>query len=221
MGKNRELKRMGHICMIFFLALLATISLNSYSAKRLLSFKDIMMFKEILDPLISDDGNWVVYNSQPDRGNGEVIVTNVNTRESFVIDRGNKPVISKDGKWVASFIKPDALKMEKAKKKEKLKQGMVLLETSTGKKISFEKIKEFSFSDNSRWLLYHRFPEEENLKKDDKYERAIDTMHEPVGQFLDRHYGRNIIIVGIPPIDADDGEPEDESKQFLPVPAKK
>ncbi|MCI0470035.1 MAG: hypothetical protein L0Y73_00080, partial [Candidatus Aminicenantes bacterium] len=124
-----------------------------------------MKFKEINDAVISDDGNWVLYNCQPGRGNGEVIVYNAESGKSFVIKQGYKPAITKDGKWAAAFIKPDALALEKTNEKEKPKQALVLLETANGKITTIERIKGFAFSDNSAWLVYQLLPDEEKTKE--------------------------------------------------------
>ena len=160
------------------LVLFYGLTLSSDTAKKkVLTFQDIMEFKEINNAAMSADGEWVVYNAQPDRGNGEVIVYGVSSDKSFTIERGIKPVISKDGKWAAALIKPDALTLEKAKKKDKPEQGMTLLETTTGKITTFEKIKKFAFSDDSRRLVYQFLPEKEKEEEEEEEEEE-DTGEE-------------------------------------------
>jgi len=128
--------------------------------KKALTFQDVMKFKAILDAVISENGSWVAYTAQPDRGDGEVKIHATTGNKVFTIERGCKPVFSKDSSWVAVVIKPKAVELEKAKK-EKPKEGMVLLETSTGEASHFEKVERFAFSDNSKWLVYQHFREEE------------------------------------------------------------
>jgi hypothetical protein len=149
-----------------------------------------MKFKEIFNPSISDDGNWVVYNAQPDRGNGEVIVYDTGSAKSHVIARGSRPVITYDGKWTAAFLKPDALTMEKTKKKEKLKQGLALLETVSGKTTSWKRVKKFAFSDDSKWLALQFFPEEEDEKNDkagDEKKKKKSEWDEKAATLILRH----------------------------------
>lgn len=45
--------------------------------KKALTGTDIMKFREIHNPVISDDGKWVAYNAQPDRGDEERIVQSI------------------------------------------------------------------------------------------------------------------------------------------------
>ena len=148
-------------CIVMLIVLSTCLLLPAEHVKRALTFQDIMKFKEIHDAAISGDGNWVVYNAQPDRGNGEVIVYHSLSGKSFTIARGCKPAVTKNGKWAAAFLKPDALTLENTKKKEELKQGLTLIETSSGKRTSWERVKEFAFSDDSKWLAVHFFPEDE------------------------------------------------------------
>ncbi len=169
MIRGNRLGKIRFLALFFLLVFLYGLSLSADSAKKALTFQDIMKFKEIHDAIISEHGRWVVYHAQPDRGNGEVLVHDVDNKRSFTIKRGEKPIITKDGKWVAAAVQPDALALEKAKDKEKLKPGMAILETATGKATNFERVKEFAFSDDSKWLVYHLYPDEEKTQeKNDK-----------------------------------------------------
>lgn len=155
--------------LIVFIALFApasTLSGTVNTEKKPLTLQDIMKFKAIQNPEISEKGDWVVYNTKPDRGNGEAIAYSINTGKTFTIHRGDKPVITTDSRWVATAVRPDAQELEKASKKKKPKTGMALLDTTSGELISFEKVKGFTFSVDSQWLVYRLFPEEK--EKDEK-----------------------------------------------------
>ena len=150
--------------------------------KRPLTVQDIMKFKSINDPIISEDGMWVAYSEQPDRGYGEVVVYHMtDKKEPFkLISMGKKPKISKDSRWIALLIAPDPKELEKEEKEndEKLKTDMALLNTSSGEIIYFDKVKSFAFSENSQWLVYQCCPlkkkkedvtnKEKTLKRDNK-----------------------------------------------------
>lgn len=168
---------------IFVFSLLSVFLLISlYAAnipKKALTFQDIMKFKDIENPVISEDGLWLAYSLQPDRGDGEAQVHGLKTEKVFSIERGTSPVISKDSRWVAVIVKPKAEEMEKAEK-EKPKQGMALLETMTGNIIQFEKIESFAFSDDSKWLACLQFKEEEKLEKKEKKELEEKPETKPV-----------------------------------------
>jgi hypothetical protein len=148
----------------------STLSATPNTEKKPLTLQDMMKFKSIQNPGISEKGDWVIYNTSSDRGNGEAIAYSVNTGKTFTIPRGDKPIITKDSRWVAAVIQPDAQELEKASKKEKPKPGMALLDNFSGEIISVEKVKGFTFSDDSQWLVYRLYPEEEKEKEKQKSE---------------------------------------------------
>ena len=152
---------------VLFLGIILVSQATESEQKKALTFQDVMKFKEIRNPVISEDGLWVTYSSQPDRGDGEVVVYGIKKGKVFTVERGNSPVISKNSRWVAMAVKPKAVELEKAKKK-KPKQGIALLETTTGNVAHFEKVKSFAFSDDSKWFAYLKFEEEEKPKEAEK-----------------------------------------------------
>jgi dipeptidyl aminopeptidase/acylaminoacyl peptidase len=169
------IKRFTNTCIIFLMVFIwvSIVPLIADANRKPLSLQDIMKFKGIHDPIISEKGDWVVYNTKPDRGNGEIIATHIATNKTYSIERGAKPAITKDSRWVAAVVQPDEVELEKATKKRKPKPGMALLETSTGKIITVEKVKGFSFSDDSVWLLYQLYPEKEKEDKQDKDKKKM------------------------------------------------
>lgn len=193
----RKKARKISMMIILFLVIFLVGNSTETALKRVLTFQDIMKFKEIRNPVISEDGLWVAYCAQPDRGDGEVKVHGLKDVKVFTVERGEKPFISKNSRWVVMAVKPKAVELEK-KAKKKPKQGMALLETITGKVINFEKVEKFSFSDDSRWLAYLHFKEEEKPKKDEKSkteektkpsnEKEKDKKKEKVGSTLVLHH---------------------------------
>jgi len=179
---NRKHKRLYIRSILVFMSGLflgGLITFNSLYAqapkkiKRPLTVQDIMQFKTIQDPLISEDGKWLVYNSQPDRGNGEVMVYDLTgePRAYERIPRGKKPAVSKDGRWIAALVEPDAKELEKEEKKDenngdKNKTGAALLDTVTGKLLNFENVKTFAFSEDSQWMVCLCYPQKEKASKD-------------------------------------------------------
>ncbi len=135
--------------------------------KKILTFEDVMKFKEIRNPVISENGLWLAYGIQPDRGDGEAVVHGLKSGAKFVVARGHQPQITKDTKWVAMIVRPKAVEMEKAQK-DRPKQGMAILETATGEVKHVEKVQSFAFADNSRWIAYlHHKEEGKPQKKED------------------------------------------------------
>lgn len=164
---------MKRICRPFPLFILMTCLLTFSpifsQQKKPLTFPDIMKFRSISEAVISEDGLWVAYTAQPDRGDGELKIQSTKEEKSFSIEQGSMPLFSKDALWLAAIVKPKAVEVEKAKK-EKPKQGMALLEIRSGQVRRFEKVEKFSFSNDSGWLAYQLFKEEEKKEEKQKEE---------------------------------------------------
>jgi len=143
--------------------------------KKALTYTDMMQFKHIQNPVISEDGAFLAYGLQPDRGDGEARIHEIKDGKIFSVDRGSDPKISKNSKWVAMLIKPKAVDMEKAEK-EKPKQGITILDTQTGETKQYEKVQKFSFSDDSRWMAIHFFKEDK--KPEDKENKNSEQKSE-------------------------------------------
>lgn len=125
--------------------------------KKALTFTDIMKFRQIESPVISDDGKWVSYVLQPDRGDGEAMIHSLESGKVFAIPRGVKPVFSKNARWVAMGVKPTAVEIEKKEKdKDAPKVGMALVNTGTGDTVQVPAVQSFTFSEDSRWLVYSK-----------------------------------------------------------------
>ncbi|NIM12441.1 MAG: prolyl oligopeptidase family serine peptidase [Candidatus Aminicenantes bacterium] len=130
------------VCIFIFTSL---FPLNADTGKQPLTLRDIMTFKSLRDAFISEDGKWVVYHVKPDRGDGEVIVYNIASRKTTIIQPGQKPVMTADSRWVAAAVEPG---------ERKPNITMVLLDTLTSQHFTFENVKSFTFSANSQWLIY-------------------------------------------------------------------
>ncbi len=135
-------------------------------AKKALTFQDVMTFKALRNPSISDDGRWVAFAAQPDRGDGEVRIRGVSSDKLHVIERGANPVLSKDSRWAACIVRPSAVDLEKPAK-DRPKQGMALLNLGDGRVTNIANVERFSFSDDAKWLAYKLYKEE---KKEEKKE---------------------------------------------------
>ncbi len=142
------------------------VSVNGYSQKkRALELTDIMQFRQIGSPAISDNGNWVAHAAVPDRGDPDMLVYSADGKTSFKIPLADKPLISPDEQWVAAVRPVPAEEQEKSAngksngKENGPKPGMALLNLLTGEQSEYKNIKSFSFSNNGKWLIYHSFLE--------------------------------------------------------------
>ena len=129
---------------------------------RALTFQDIMKFKAIETPSLSDDGLWVAYATQPDRGDGEAVIRSTQSGTVYTIERGGRATFSTDARWVAVIVKPKAADLEgKTEEKDKPKQGLVLLNIASGDTLQWAGVDRVAFSGDSRWLAYLSFQPEE------------------------------------------------------------
>ena len=126
-----------------------------------------MKFEDIKSPVISADGNWVAYGVWPEVGDGEVVVKSVNGRHEFTVERGERPQISTDGKWVGVLVQPPYIEAQNAGRNGP-RQGLTLLNTSTGETTEFEEVRNFSFSNDGRWVTINHHQTEEVSKGDFK-----------------------------------------------------
>lgn len=161
---------------LLVMAILATLAQSVEQGKKPLTFGEMMKFRAIVDPVISDNGRWVAFATRPDRGDGDVRVFSAEGETRFTIDRGGKPAFSSDSRWLVASLSPKALDLEK-EAKDRPKPGLVLLELTQGELVSWEKVEDYSFSADSSWLAYRRFKEEE--KKEEKPKKGEGESAEP------------------------------------------
>jgi len=118
-----------------------------------ITFQDLMKFRAIGGPVISEDGTVVAYGLQPDRGDGGGVVHELATNRTIRVALGGSPVISKNGRFVAMVLKVAFADSEKTGK-ERPKPGMAIVNVSTGNVTTISNVDRFAFSDDSRWLAY-------------------------------------------------------------------
>lgn len=138
------------------------------------TMEEAVKFQYIRGNNISYYGKWVSYDVMPDWGNGYTkIVRTMDTTKNFTIERGANGAFSNDELWFACFVRPKLVDQENAKTpKDKPKSSLALLNLETGTSKNFEKVKKFTFSENSKWLVYES---DEEIEKDKKLK------HKPLG----------------------------------------
>jgi len=130
--------------------------------KKSLEVTDLMKFRQINRPSISEDGKWVLFASVPDRGDPEVQIHDSDGKQHYQIPLSRDPVISRDGRWVAAArtIPAEVLHHpDSAGRKDEYREGMILLETATGVQDTFFRVKSFRFTNDSHWILIHHHPD--------------------------------------------------------------
>ena len=167
--------------------------------KRPLTFTDLMKLREIEQPSISADGNWIAFTAEPDRGDPEVIVRAVDADTRHVIPLASNPVISPRGTHVAARLNPSMAQQEAAGRDDAPRRGLALLTTATGDLVEQEDVQRFAFSADGRWLAIHRFApreDEENAAASTPPEEAAGgSGQERGGDAGDREPGTVLVLL--------------------------
>ena len=169
----------------FLLASASIVSVGAYAATdaqlshKAITNNDIMKFESLKQPVISATGKLLAVEVSPDRGDSHGLVQSLTSSKKFIVKGGSKPQVSHDGRFVAFSIDTPLLEKEVAssKEKKKLKSGMALLDTQTGKEQRFERVKEFSFNQSGTHLAVWFEPKEAD-KSDDKDNTVVDKSAE-------------------------------------------
>jgi dipeptidyl aminopeptidase/acylaminoacyl peptidase len=143
-------------------------ALSQADGPRALSLADVMAWKRIQTPVVSNDGQWFAYRVTPAEGDAEVVVRNLKDGKEQHFPAGDSVAaggqtgltLSENSRWVAFNTSPttkEAKAQKKAKKQIPVK--VTLVELATGKKVEFEKIRRFAFSGEAAGVLaLHRSP---------------------------------------------------------------
>lgn len=168
----------------FFLLLCAVSGLtwaaNETASAKPVELKDILGWKRIQSPVVSNDGQWMAYQLAPNEGDAEVVVRSVRDGKESRFPIGEIPTpnlnfaagpppaapanlaFSDDSKYVAFTVYPAQKEAKKLKKDRKpLTNKVLLVELATGKKTEFERTRRFAFNGKrGGWLAVLRTPAE-------------------------------------------------------------
>ena len=138
--------------------LLVCAGLSGYSVAQTdtspLTLTDIMHFETLAKPVLSENGLVLAVEAEPDRGDSRTIVRHLAAEKSFDLIGASKPMVSPNGRFVAMTKAVSLLEQETLdeKSKKKLKAGLILLDTQTGKERLFERVKSAEFSHSGSHL---------------------------------------------------------------------
>ncbi len=120
------------------LSLLFSILLSANAQnQRPLSGDDILKWNRITEKLISNDGEYVVYKTEPWKGDSKLFISNNKGKEITSFDYATSAKITHDSKFVVFTIKPPAdtirqLKLRKTKKDDMPKNELGIYDLETG-----------------------------------------------------------------------------------------
>ncbi|WP_395137863.1 prolyl oligopeptidase family serine peptidase [Armatimonas sp.] len=125
--------------------------------KRPLKHYDYELWKSIQSQQLARDGKWVVYGIAPAEGDGTLFIRSTAGATEYKIPRGRTPQLTPDSRFVVFSIAPLFAESEKARKDKKpaLPSALGILDLTTGKTETIEKVRRFTLaSEGSRWLAY-------------------------------------------------------------------
>lgn len=135
---------------IILLTILSTFTF----AKRQISFEDILRFEDLNSPSITDNGKWVTYRFDKQRGNNTFIIQSTETDKKIVLERGKYAQYSNDTKWFAIKTDVDFIKQLNLDKNKDLKASLELINTTNDYKKTIDNVSGFNLTKNGKWLAY-------------------------------------------------------------------
>jgi len=148
--------------LTLFISIGFLAALSQADGPRSLGLADVLAWKRIQSPAVSNDGEWFAYRVLPAEGNAEVVIRNLKTGKEQRFPAGDAvaaagptaAAISDDSRWVAFNVSPTTKEAKTMKKgKKPIPTKVVLVELATGKKTEFEKIRRFAFSGEASTVL--------------------------------------------------------------------
>jgi dipeptidyl aminopeptidase/acylaminoacyl peptidase len=117
-------------------------------------------WKSLGSAVISDDGNWVTYEINPQQGDGWLYICNILSGKKDSVFCAARATLSPDSKYIVYQIKPTYAETRKAKKdkaKEDMmpKNSMGIRLLQENELVNIKRVKSFSLPEsNSLWMAY-------------------------------------------------------------------
>ncbi|MCK4464605.1 MAG: S9 family peptidase [Bacteroidales bacterium] len=127
-------------------------------------------WKDIRNTIISNDGKWISYEINPQKGDGWLYLMNLETNRLDSVSRGYTARFSPNTNFLAFKIKPPfsvtrQAKKEKMKKEKMPKDSLGIWILTDLSLLKFERVKSYKIpEENTSWIVYHL--EKELIKKD-------------------------------------------------------
>ncbi|MBT6006652.1 MAG: hypothetical protein HOG79_13105, partial [Prolixibacteraceae bacterium] len=172
---------------IKLLLILLAISLNLLAqqvAKKPLKIEDFKDWNTIVNEKISNNGEYISFEINPQKGDGNLIVKNGEGTDT--IPRGNKAAFGSENNFIVFHIKQPEDKIRKAKKdkvqKDKMpKDSLGIYVFANDSAVKFPKVKSFKIpEENAEWVAIIIEPEQE--KKDTTQKEVTKKGKKPIKQ---------------------------------------
>lgn len=166
------------------LNLLLTIMLlfaaaKSHAQKPALTWKDVSKWTYNRATTLSPDGQWIAWPTGPSEGDLKVVIRKTMDTTNFTYPIGataGTVVFTKDSKFAAFRVSAKDAEAKAARKTNKpLYDKLTVVSLPENKSTSFEKVKNFSFSENGNWLVV-QFMAAETAPKDPTAPKGTDAL---------------------------------------------
>ena len=138
------------------------------------TFEDAMKFEILRNPRVptrvSNNGKWVGYEIQKDRGDITACINSTSDTTKFQVENGRGITFSNNSNWAAMTIHPNQMEVENAKTpRDRPNNSLKLINLQTKEKFDAEDLQSFKFSEDSRWMAYQLRLSDANKPKMDKF----------------------------------------------------
>ncbi len=148
------------IRMLPIVALIATLNLSAQE-KIPMDHSVYEMWKNLKNIQLSENGVFLLYEVNPEQGDGELIMSDLETNEEIKIPRAYGAKLSYNSKFVVGKIKPPFATTRKAKK-DKIKKDMLpkdslfIYDLSKHSIMKYENIRSFTIpKEHTNWIAFH------------------------------------------------------------------
>lgn len=146
---------MQNVVTILFLCL----SVLTYGQKTPLSHAHLDQWKKIQDYKISDDGNWITVETTPYRGNGQIMVRQVNGEQIKLVERASNAVIGWKNNFFVAQIKPQfdtlrKLELDHIKKDKWPKDTLWVWVVDSDSTFTIPQLIDVAVAEKSPWIAY-------------------------------------------------------------------
>lgn len=144
----------------FFLSVLLIFPVILFAQKKPLEHSVYDGWKSLGERAISNDGNFIVYSINPQEGDGEMIIQNINTHYKLTVERGYGAVISEDNRFAYFKIKPHyqatrQARIKKTKADDQPKDTLAIVELGKDSVMKISRVRSFKTAEKgSGWLAY-------------------------------------------------------------------
>jgi dienelactone hydrolase len=150
---------------VFYLLAVVLFSFTNLNAqkesKKILDHEDFDIWKEIVNPLLSNDGRWVAYELQPGEGDPQLALYDGQNNREKLFSRADQAAFSADSRFLVFRIHPPVdtvrhLRRQKVKKDKLPKDTLAIYRLHDGELVKIPNLKSYKLPQKwAGWLAYH------------------------------------------------------------------